>query len=152
MLLEETSIIANASLSNTDSEIEGPSKSKRLCPLQSTVLLDVFSEIVADSNETNNDHSVNVGEVDRYLNVPIIDCKTGDPYLWWSPHHQEFPFFSKLARRYLSAPATSVLSEQLFTVAGDLHDEKRNRIMPELSQDLLFIQNNFNLVGTKYNF
>lgn len=82
MLLEEMSIIANASLSSTDSEIEGPSKSKRLCPLQSTVLLDVFSEIVADSNETDDDHPVNVGEVDRYLNVPIIDFKTGDPYLW----------------------------------------------------------------------
>ena len=152
MLLEEMSIIANASLSNTDSEIEGPSKSKRLCPLQSTVLLDVFSEIVADSNETNDDHPVNAGEVDRYLNVPIIDFKTGDPYLWWSQHHQEFPFLSKLACRYLSAPATSVPSERLFSVAGDLHDEKRNRIMPELSQDLLFIQNNFILVGTKYNF
>ena len=146
------SITANASLSNTDSEIEGPSKSKRLCPLQSTILLDVFSEIVADSNETNDDHLVNASEVDRYLNMPIIDFKTGDPYLWWSQHHQEFPFLSKLARRYLSAPATSVPSEQVFSAAGDLHDEKRNRIMPELSQDLLFIQNNFILVGTKYNF
>ena len=80
MLLEEMSIIANVSLSNTDSEIEGPSKSKRLCPLQSTVLLDVLSEIVADSND---DHPVTAGKVDRYLNVPIIDFKTGDPYLWW---------------------------------------------------------------------
>ena len=64
MLLEEMSIIANVSLSNTDSEIEGPSKSKRLCPLQSTVLLDVISEIVADSND---DHPVTAVEVDRYL-------------------------------------------------------------------------------------
>ena len=79
MLLEEMSVIANASLNNTDSEIEGPSKSKRLCPLLSTVLLDVFSKIVADSNETNDDHPINAGEVDRYLNVPTIDFKTGDP-------------------------------------------------------------------------
>ena len=53
---------------------------QRLCPLKSTVLLDVFSEIVDDSSE---DHSGTAGEVDRYLSVPIIDFKTSDPYLWW---------------------------------------------------------------------
>ena len=54
---------------------------QRLCPLKSTVLLDVFSEIVDDSSE---DHFGTAGEVDRYLSVSIIDFKTGDPYLWWS--------------------------------------------------------------------
>ena len=79
--------------------------------------------------------------------MPLIDFKTGDPFMWWSQHCQEFP---KLARQFLSAPATSVLFERLFSAAGDLHDEKRNRIIPELSEELLFIQNNFVLVGTTY--
>ena len=82
--------------------------------------------------------------------MPLLDFKTGDPFMWWSQRCQEFPILSKLARQFLSAPATSVPSERLFSAAGDLHDEKRIRIMPELSEELLFIQNNFVLVGTTY--
>ena len=149
MLLDEMSLLSDGSNNTTDSEVEGPSGSKRLCPLKSTILLDVFTEIVDDSSE---DHSATTNEVDRYLSVPIIDFKTGDPYLWWSQHTQEFQILSTLARRYLAAPATSVPSERLFSAAGELHDEKRNRISPELSQELLFIQNNFVLVGTNYAF
>ena len=126
MLVEEMSTFA-ADVQNT--EPEGPTRPKRFCPLNSSVLLDVFSEIVAESNE---DHPVSTSEMDRYLSVPIINFKTGDPYLWWSQHGQEFPILSKLARHFLSAPATSVPSERLFSAAGNLHDDKRNRIMAEL--------------------
>jgi len=38
----------------------------------------------------------------------MFDFKTGGPYLWWSQHAEEFPILSKLAHRYLAAPATSV--------------------------------------------
>ena len=99
----------------------------------------VFSEIVAESNE---DQPVPTSEVERYLGMPIIDFKAGDPFLWWSQHGREFPILSKLAWRFLSAPGCSA--------ARNLHDDKRNRIMSELSEELLFIQNNFLLVGTMY--
>ena len=145
ILLEEMSKLDTGLQGNT--EMEGPTRPKRVCPLKSSILLDVFSEIVADSSE---DPPTSISEVDRYLSVPLIDFKTGDPFMWWSQHCQEFPILSKLARQFLSAPATSVPSERLFSAAGDLHDEKRNRIMPELSEELLFIQNNFVLVGTTY--
>ena len=145
ILLEEMSKLDTGLQGNT--EMEGPTRPKRVCPLKSSILLDVFSEIVADSSA---DPPTSISEVDRYLSVPLIDFKTGDPFMWWSQHCQEFPILSKLARQFLSAPATSVPSERLFSAAGDLHDEKRNRIMPELSEELLFIQNNFVLVGTTY--
>ena len=94
---------------------------------------------------------ISTSEVDRYLTVPIIDFKTGDPYLWWSQHGQEFPILLKLDWHFLSAPATSVPSERLFSTAGNLHDDKRNRIMAELSEELLFIQNNLVLCMTSNN-
>ena len=132
-----------------NAEAEGPTTPKRLCTLNSSVLLDVFSEIVAESNE---EQSMPTSEVERYLGMAIIDFKVGDPFLWWSQHSQEFPILSKLARRFLSAPATSVPSERLFSAAENIHNDKRNRIMSELSEELLLIQNNFILVGTVYHF
>ena len=118
---------------------------KRMCPLKNPVLLDVFMEIIADSS--GQDIASSASELDKYLNDPLIDYKTGDPYNWRGQHHKEFPTLAILARRFLSAPATSVPSERLFSAAGDLYDEKRNRLLPHLSEELLFIQNNFCLVG-----
>ena len=100
---------------------------KRLCPLKNPVLLDVFSEIIADSSEDTPDSSA-TSELEKYLSDPVIDYKTGDPYKWWGQHKTEFPNLAILAKRFLCAPATSVPSERLFSAAGDLYDEKRNRI------------------------
>ena len=91
MLVEEMSTFT-IDVQNT--EPEGPTRPKRLYPLNSSVLLDVFSEIVAESNE---EQSMPTSEVERYLGIAIIDFKVGDPFLWWSQHSQEFPIFSKLA-------------------------------------------------------
>ena len=85
-----------------NTEPEGPTRPKRLCPLNSSVWLDVFSEIVAESNE---EQSMPTSEVERYLGMAIIDFKIGDPFLWWSQHSQEFPILSKLTQRfYLHQP------------------------------------------------
>ena len=126
-----------------------PAAPKQMCPLKNPLLLDVITEIITDSGGQDTASSVS-SELDKYLNDPLIDYKTGDPYKWWGQHHSEFPTLSILARHFLSAPATSVPSEQLFSTAGDLYDEKRNRLLPHLSEELLFIQNNFCLVGQTY--
>ena len=77
-------------------------------------------EIISDSCGQDATSST-TSEFDEYLKDPLIDYKTGDPYNWWGQHHMEFLTLSILARHFLSAPTTSVLSEQLFSAAGDLH-------------------------------
>ena len=54
-----------------------------------------------------------------------------------------FSALSKLARRFLSAPATSVPSEQLFSGAGIIFEPKRNRIQGKMVEKLLFLKYNF---------
>jgi len=53
-----------------------------------------------------------------------------------------FPALAQAARKYLSAPCTSVDSERLFSAASHVVDEKRNRIMCEKAEMLLFVKKN----------
>ena len=48
-----------------------------------------------------------------------------------------------MAQRYLSATATSVPSERLFSSAGSIYSDHRNRISAEQAENLLFIKSNF---------
>ena len=102
--------------------------------------------------DSSDDIPTTTTEVEKFLSEPLVDYKTGDPYAWWGQHNREFPILYKLAQRYLSAPATSIPSERLFSAASNLHGDKRNRILPSLTKDLLFIQNNFCLIGSQYNY
>lgn len=67
----------------------------------------------------------------------------GNCYTWLAENKDQFPALAKTAQHYLSAPPTSVPSEQLFSGAGDVYYDKRNRLAPERAETLLFIKNNF---------
>ena len=148
MLVEEMNSSVDMA-SETAAEEPGPSQPKRTCPLKSAVLLDVISEIITDST---GDTPATTSEVEKFLSEPLLDYKTGNPYTWWGQNKKRFPMLATLAQHYLCPPATSVPSERLFSAAGNLHDDKRNRILPTLTEDLLFIQNNFCLVGSQYKY
>jgi hypothetical protein len=56
-------------------------------------------------------------EIENYLNTPN-DINT-EPLIWWKSHQKEYPVLSLIARDYLIIQATSVCSEQAFSVAGN---------------------------------
>jgi hypothetical protein len=59
--------------------------------------------------------------------------------IYFKEHEKLYPSLAKLAKKYLSAPATSVASEQLFSVAGDVYDDKRSRLAPDKAEMLVFL-------------
>ena len=66
------------------------------------------------------DDSSSTNELDCYLREPVLDYKMGKPFTWWAEHHSRYPAIAQIANHYLTATATSVPSERLFSSAGDI--------------------------------
>jgi len=64
-------------------------------------------------------------EIQSYLALSVADINT-DPLEWWKVNESQFPHLSQMARDYLSIPATSVPSEQSFSIGKNLITDKRN--------------------------
>ncbi|KAL0224269.1 hypothetical protein P9112_003659 [Eukaryota sp. TZLM1-RC] len=64
-----------------------------------------------------------------YGSEPVVAWET-DPLEWWKINSSRFPCLAKAARDYLSIQATSVPSESLFSVAGDIARSRRSRLSP----------------------
>lgn len=71
---------------------------------------------------------------------------TMTPLDYWKKNKCRFPDLAQLARKYLSAPCTSVDSERLFSAAANVMDEKRNRLRCEKAEMILFVKKNLPLV------
>ena len=83
-----------------------------------------------------------------YISEPLVPFGQKSGFQWWSENSQRFPGLTKIAQKYLCAPPTSVPSERLFSGAGNIYDDKRNRLAPENAETLLFIKNNIKLVNS----
>lgn len=114
-----------------------------------TVTLNCLLEILEAGATVSN---VSSSEGGRYLAEPLIPFHRANSYSWWAENRVRFPLLAKLAQRYLSAPPTSVPSERLFSGAGDVYDEKRNRLAPERAEMLLFIKSNSPLICGNYQY
>ena len=105
----------------------------------------IYNVTSCNENVSRGGQTSNLQELDTFLAEPLIKFGRESCYSWWASNHCRFPSLAKIARQYLSAPATSVASERLFSGAGDVYDEKRSRLTPENAEMLLFIKNNFDL-------
>ena len=79
-----------------------------------------------------------VKEIDKYAVSPTIE-RSKDPLIFWKLH---YPNLARVARRYLSCPASSVYSERLFSEAGNIYEEHRSRLLPRNGEHLLFLHHN----------
>ena len=61
-------------------------------------------------------------EVDVYFGLPDVPLGT-DPLLWWPKHEKKLPNLSRMARQFLSCPASSASAERVFSLAGRLYND-----------------------------
>lgn len=84
----------------------------------------------------------------NFLKEPRLPRMTTDIYAYW--HCSQYPLLEAAARKYLSAPPTSVASEQLFSAAGQLYADRRSNLLGENAEKLLFLNYNIRLFGYNY--
>lgn len=114
----------------------------------STSLWDDHDNMTAASNDiTNDDMPQHERQLTSFLTAPRVP-RTTDIYQYWSS--SQFPLIEPAARKYLSAPPTSVASEQLFSSAGQVYADRRSNLTGENAEKLLFLAYNIRLFGFSY--
>jgi hypothetical protein len=92
----------------------------------------------SNSSMYTNERLLIYAELTRYLSAPLEDKV--DPLLWWHAQQSVYPILSLMARDYLSVQATSVASEQAFSVAGQAITSQRNRLDPDTARASLCLR------------
>lgn len=87
--------------------------------------------------------------IEEYLKEKRLHS-SGDPLMWWRENGAKFLDLSKVAKRFLSCPPSSVPSEQLFSGAGIVYDDFHTSLLAEKAEKLLFIKYNLPLLGFEY--
>ena len=63
-------------------------------------------------------------EFNTYLMTPIVNQYT-NILAWWQINESSYPNFAKFAKNCLLISATSVSSEQVFSISGDMLTNKK---------------------------
>ncbi|CAB5386899.1 unnamed protein product [Rhizophagus irregularis] len=106
------------------------------------------SQASTSVNEVTPSAELGNSELDYYL--ASLNEEETDPLLWWQARAKEFPILSEMARDYLTIQATSVASEQIFSIAGHTITKTRNKLLPETARASLCMKSwiSNNLVET----
>uniref|UniRef100_A0A914E4G0 HAT C-terminal dimerisation domain-containing protein n=1 Tax=Acrobeloides nanus TaxID=290746 RepID=A0A914E4G0_9BILA len=111
---EECEQEADVPINNNDSEINSPP------PKRSNSFSGRHSQLFNDEIGVEEERACNaIIEMKAYCKVKCVDPEE-DPLEFWKENERMCPILAKLARIFLSAPATSQPSEQLFLIARDV--------------------------------
>ncbi|XP_063221590.1 zinc finger BED domain-containing protein 4-like isoform X2 [Bacillus rossius redtenbacheri] len=81
-------------------------------------------------------------EIRNYLSEPRLP-RSDDPLGWWRNHgSNKYPNLCVVASKYLGIPATQVSSERLFSVAGNVVTSRRECLLPQHVEHLVFLKAN----------
>ncbi|KAI2668488.1 Zinc finger BED domain-containing protein 4 [Labeo rohita] len=109
----------------------------------------VFEEIAKEQPQAAQPLAAGAAiELDTYLGE-APSPREDSPLKYWGVNKIRFPTLAKMARKYLSAPCSSVESERLFSSVSHIIDENRNRLTADNAEKLLFLKKNLPLTFSK---
>ena len=140
LLIAEVRRIAVLAATEGTSNGELPTTKKRPRLEAASKVSGVMQEIVSRGAHTGGaETTVSDKAEDQvwlYLAQPNIPLSES-PTVWWRDNWRLYPQVAAVARRFLSAPATSVPNERLFSSA-----DRQNLLLPDCAGMLLFIRQN----------
>ncbi|XP_049326832.1 zinc finger BED domain-containing protein 4-like [Astyanax mexicanus] len=107
-------------------------------------LFDMYDEILEETL-TPQENTQTTTEVQGFLSEAPV-ARTESPLQYWNNNKSRFPTIAKVAKKFLSAPSTSVDSERLFSATSNVINEKRNRIACDKAEMLLLVKKNLPLL------
>lgn len=136
-------------------EIVTSTKRPRITETLQSSLLGTVVDMMSDNSGDGEHDSLqeDTFKITAYLQEPnlplyntipsIIDpekvtMERNDPLEYWKNNEKSKQVLAQLARKCLSAPAGSVPSERLFSTAAIIADDRRNRLLAEKVEMLLF--------------
>uniref|UniRef100_A0A914HRX4 HAT C-terminal dimerisation domain-containing protein n=1 Tax=Globodera rostochiensis TaxID=31243 RepID=A0A914HRX4_GLORO len=134
-------------LSKTHIDQSPSAKRQRSC---AAFLFDAFEEIMSSTSAAQQHSQPDLrSEFMDYAARPR-EPLIANPLEFWRSAEKELPLMSQAARRFLSPPCTSVLSEQIFSSARDLFHYRRMRTGPKKAEMILFLQRALPIINYKY--
>nr|XP_055035499.1 E3 SUMO-protein ligase ZBED1-like [Misgurnus anguillicaudatus] len=113
-------------------------------PSKKTALEDLLGASFSQVDSRTQPTSEIEADIDSYRKETPISL-TACPLEWWRVNSHRYPLLSTLAKSYLSVPATSVPSERVFSVAGDIVNAQRAQLLPDNVDMLIFLKKNLSL-------
>lgn len=128
------------SLSNCNLTRENPAemtpKKKKAKMSHSSLLRMVYDQDrVSEELAPRTNRTEENSELDMFLECTIANPEE-NALNWWKSHRKRFPTLARLARFYLSIPASSAEAERLFSSSGNCLTEKRVRLSEQTSVGL----------------
>ena len=139
-------------LLSVDDEVPGsPPRKRRAVSLLASLLGDAFTAN-EPAVQTKTAFARAQEEMDMYCRAPSLpltsekkDEPPETPMDWWHRHEGAYPLLSRLSKRYLCIPGTSVAAERVFSTAGDVVTAKRSTLTPEHVDQLVFLHKNLEI-------
>ena len=120
-----------------------------------TTLANTRAEIMKSSIQDQQDSPKMEAEdfMNQYSNSSIMEEDSNVFDFWKTKSQSTKPVekaAAKLAEFYLTPPPSSVDVERLFSTAGDIITNERNRLLPENAAKILFLRENLPIVNFDY--
>ena len=112
--------------------------------LSSSTIMDTSSSLPSSASEFTSFLSASSletskNELGKYLDEEneSLRNKNFDVLLWWKLNAHRYPVISKMAKNFLTIPATSVSSDSTFSAGGRVLDDYRSSLNPAMVEALV---------------
>ena len=140
-LREEMAAINLETVPDSSSEKRGDDETVKERKKKKTSLWDSFDQEIEEEKKAPLSKSATMLEYESYILLERITRKENALH-WWKNHEAHLPRLSKLAKKYLCIPASSVPSERVFSKAGELVSTRRANLKPKNVDMILFLNKN----------